>query len=403
MTIGNGKGAPPTFEEARNKRQKVRAAGMDPNHWYAVEHSDALGRGEVMQAVFWHMAVAVYRDHLGQVHAVEDRCAHRQLELSLGSVEEDRLVCPYHGWKYDGRGHLKEVQHELFGRDLPKCKLQSFSTRERYGLIWVFFGDEDRAFSTPMPEIPELEGDDRWACVPISFTCQAHHSMILDNVSDFTHAYLHRKYKPFWDAKLTGLEVDGDKVFVSYDTPIGGGGVAAHFVDRASVDTSAIELCYDYPYQRSNTDGQIKHWLSVLPIDERTARMFFLFYFKSFRVPFTPFRFPKRLMNTVVKVANKVQIGPLLEEDVMACEAEQRGYERHWDKPIAELNPAVHAFQDLTIRKWEEYLEQQKTRRGKRRTDSPISLGKKPSVPSSPTTSSFSASSTTSVVEPSAP
>ena len=87
----------------------------------------------------------------------------------------------------------------------------------------------------------------------------------------------------------------------------------------------------------------------------------------------------------------------------MACEAEQRGYERHWDKPIAELNPAVHAFQDLTIRKWEEYLEQQKTRRGKRRTDSPISLGKKPSVPSSPTTSSFSASSTTSVVEPSAP
>lgn len=403
MTIGNGKGAPPSFEEARNKRQKVRAAGMDPNYWYAVEHSDALGRGEVTQTVFWHMAVAVYRDHLGEVHAVEDRCAHRQLELSLGTVEEDRLVCPYHGWKYDGEGRLVEVQHELFGRDLPKCKLKSFATRERYGLIWVFFGDEDRAFDTPMPEIPELEGEDRWACVPISLTCKAHHSMILDNVSDFTHAYLHRKYKPFWDAKLTSLRVEGDKVFVSYDTPIGGGGVAAHFVDRASVDTSAIELCYDYPYQRSNTDGQIKHWLSVLPIDERTTRMFFLFYFKSFRVPFTPLRFPKRLMNTVVKVANKVQIGPLLLEDVMACEAEQRGYERHWDKPIAELNPAVHAFQDLTIRKWEAYLQGRETRRGRRRGDAPVALGKKPASTSSATSSSFSSSSTASVVEPSAP
>lgn len=35
------------------------------------------------------------------------------------------------------------------------------------------------------------------------FTWQAHHSMIIDNVNNFTHAYLHRKYRPFVDAKLT--------------------------------------------------------------------------------------------------------------------------------------------------------------------------------------------------------
>ena len=37
-------------------------------------------------------------------------------------------------------------------------------------------------------------------------------------------------------------------------------------------------------------------------------------------------------------------------------QAEQQGYEVHFDQPIAELNPAVHRFQDLTIRKWEEHL-----------------------------------------------
>ena len=42
--------------------------------------------------------------------------------------------------------------------------------------------------------------------------------------------------------------------------------------------------------------------------------------------------------------------------DGEAVEAEQDGYNRHWQAPIAELNPAVHAFQALTIRKWEEYL-----------------------------------------------
>ncbi len=346
----------PDFRNARNKRQKVRAAGLDPNYWYAVAKSDELGRGQVTEVVFWGSSVAVYRDDLGQVRAIENRCAHRQVKLSLGSVEGERIVCPYHGWKYDADGKLAEVSHELFGRDMPKCRLRTYPARERYGLVWVFFGDAERAYQVAMPEIPELEGPDRWACVPIAFTCKAHHSMIIDNVSDFTHAWLHRKYKPFWDAKLTKLETQGDKVFLSYDTTIGGGGVTRHFIDRARIDTSAIELCYDYPYQRSSTDGQIKHWLSVLPIDERTTRMFFLFYFRSFKVPFMPLRFPRRLMDPILRAANRFHITPLLEEDVMACESEQAGYERYYDEPIAELNPAVHAFQALTIRKWEEYL-----------------------------------------------
>ena len=346
----------PNFESARNKRQKVRAAGMDPNYWYAVAKSDELRRGHIEEVVFWGTSVAVYRDDLGQARAIENRCAHRQVKLTLGTVEGERIVCGYHGWKYDGDGKLVDVMHDLFGRDMPKCRLRTYPTRERYGLVWVFFGDAERAYKTEMPEIPELEGDDRWACVPLAFTVKAHHSMIIDNVSDFSHAWLHRKYKPFWDAKLTSLESRGDKVFLSYDTPIGGGGMTQYFVDRGQVDTSSIELCYDYPYQRSSTDGQIKHWLSVLPIDQRTTRMFFLFYFKAFKVPFLPLRFPRRLMDPVLKLANATHIKPLLMEDVIACEAEQAGYDEFYDAPIAELNPAVKEFQALTIRKWEEYL-----------------------------------------------
>ena len=38
---------PPTFEEAKNKRQKVRAAGLDPNHWYAVLQSKNLAKGKI--------------------------------------------------------------------------------------------------------------------------------------------------------------------------------------------------------------------------------------------------------------------------------------------------------------------------------------------------------------------
>jgi 4beta-methylsterol monooxygenase len=368
--------SPPTFEEARNKRQKVRAAGLDPNHWYAVEHDRALGKNQVIEAKFWGFSVAVFRDDKGAVHAIEDRCAHRQLKLSMGNVENGRLACSYHGWEYSGDGSLAHIPHDLFGHKLPACKLKTYAVRIRYGLIWVFFGAEERAWSTPMPEIPELEGPHAWACVPVDFTWRAHHSMIIDNVSDFTHAYLHRKYQPFSnDSKLTRLETVGDKVYLSYDTQVGKGKISGLFVDRKRVDTSSMDLCYDYPYQWSNTDDQIKHWLFVLPIDERTTRAFFLFYFKEFKVPFTPLHIPQRVMEPFLKVSNKLLIEPLLRQDGVAVEAEQQGWEKHYDEPIAELSPAVHAFQALTIRKWEEHL----AREGKKkdRLVDPASLSKK--------------------------
>ena len=148
----------PGFAEAVNRRQKARAAGLDPNYWYAVEHDRALARGAVQEVKFWGTSVALYRDAGGRLHAVEDRCAHRQLPLHLGVVVGDRLVCQYHGWEYNGCGELVGVAHSLFGKPMPKCKLRHYPVRARYGLIWIFFGDPARAEQTPMPEIPSSKG-----------------------------------------------------------------------------------------------------------------------------------------------------------------------------------------------------------------------------------------------------
>ena len=355
----------PNFDNAKNRRQKVRAAGMDPNYWYAVAQDSQVKRNQVMEVKFWGSSVALYRGESGKLHAIEDRCAHRQIPLHIGVVKGERLVCDYHGWEYDADGKLSKIPHELFGHKMPNCKLKSFAVRERYGLIWVFFGDQENAEKVTMPSAPELEGPNPWACVPIEFTWKAHHSMIIDNVSDFTHEYLHRRFKPFTDAKLTRLESVGDRVDLAYQTKVGGGKITSLFMDKQSVDMDHMELSYEYPYQRSNTDNNIKHWCMVLPIDERTTKVFFLFYFKSFKVPFLPLKFPKRVMDPIIKIANIVHIKPLLSEDGLACALEQTGYEDHYDEPIAELSPAVHAFQALTIRKWEEYLAREAEKTGK--------------------------------------
>jgi phenylpropionate dioxygenase-like ring-hydroxylating dioxygenase large terminal subunit len=347
---------PPAFSEARTQRQKARAAGLHPDYWYPVEFERRLGRGQVMEARFWNTSIALYRSMDGSIHALENRCAHRQLKLSLGHVDGCNLTCVYHGWSYDGSGKVVNIPHDLFGKNMLKVHVRSYPVQVRHGLIWIFTGEPRLAAERSPPAIPELECSRPWACVSIDFTWRAHHSMIFENIIDFTHAHLHRSYRPFVGAKLLRCETVADRLHLAYETQVGRGPISGLFVDRNRVDTNSMELGVDYPYQWSSTGGKIKHWCFILPQDEHSSRAFFLFYFDAFKIPFLPLRLPRWLMKPFLNMARWWLIRPLLDQDGFAVEAEQEAYEKHFDAPMIEVNPVVSQFQQLAIRKWEEHL-----------------------------------------------
>ncbi len=117
---------PPSFAEARNRHQKVRAAGLHPNYWYPVEYDNRVRRGQVVEVRFWGQSIALYRGADGRLRALENRCAHRQLPLSLGDVTGCALTCAYHGWSYRGDGRLSEIPHEMFGQSMPAVRLTTY-------------------------------------------------------------------------------------------------------------------------------------------------------------------------------------------------------------------------------------------------------------------------------------
>jgi phenylpropionate dioxygenase-like ring-hydroxylating dioxygenase large terminal subunit len=96
--------------------------------------------------------------------------------------------------RYSEDGRLSEIPHELFGRSLPAVGIATYPVEARYGLIWLFPGDPTLAPRRAIPELSELDGPDPWAYVPIDFTWQAHHSMVMDNLCDLSHAHLHRRF-----------------------------------------------------------------------------------------------------------------------------------------------------------------------------------------------------------------
>ena len=70
--------------------------------WWPVAFAEEV-KGSPVGVRLGEASLALYRDSRGMVRAVEDRCPHRRMPLSMGRVTTDgHLQCPYHGWCFDG-------------------------------------------------------------------------------------------------------------------------------------------------------------------------------------------------------------------------------------------------------------------------------------------------------------
>ena len=70
----------------------LRRVGAHPDYWYPVAWSDELKVGMTLGRRFAELPIVIYRGRSGQVFALEDRCAHRQVPLRLGVVEDRKSV-----------------------------------------------------------------------------------------------------------------------------------------------------------------------------------------------------------------------------------------------------------------------------------------------------------------------
>jgi vanillate O-demethylase monooxygenase subunit len=132
-----------------------------------------------------------FRQSNGAAVALEDRCCHRGLPLSLGELHGNLIRCGYHGLEYDGTGKCVFIPGQ---KTIPAgAGVRSYPIRERGLAIWIWMGNANEADESRIPAFPWFD-DPGWAWKGKTFPIKCNYQMLNDNLLDLSHlAYVHRR------------------------------------------------------------------------------------------------------------------------------------------------------------------------------------------------------------------
>jgi phenylpropionate dioxygenase-like ring-hydroxylating dioxygenase large terminal subunit len=159
--------------------------------WHPVSWASELGATPRSTELLDELLV-VWRRADGTPVAMDRTCPHRGTSLALGSVHDDCIVCPYHGWQFAADGACTSIPQLAGGSTIPaRARTTTYRCEERHGLVWV-------ALDAPVADIPDFPewSDPAYRHVECpSYRWSTSAPRMVENFTDFGHlGWLHDGY-----------------------------------------------------------------------------------------------------------------------------------------------------------------------------------------------------------------
>lgn len=215
--------------------------------------------------------LVLFRTASGEAKVLDATCPHLGAHLGVGGrVEGDCVVCPFHGWRFDGSGECQGVP--LARRVPPSARAEAWEVRESVGHVLVWHDARRGRPTWEPPAVPEA-ADPAWTPFRRGHTwrIRTHVQEIAENGMDLAHfPFLHRQQTR--EIRTESLDVDGPTLvhstFQSYNlfglarllTPEVNGPLVIHvhgpgfIVNRATVHAK-IDLDYTFVFFATPIDG----------------------------------------------------------------------------------------------------------------------------------------------------
>jgi phenylpropionate dioxygenase-like ring-hydroxylating dioxygenase large terminal subunit len=234
------------------------------NVWTVVGMARDVGPADMLPVRIAGEAVVLFRGQDGQIAALLDRCPHRGVALSLGTLRNGQIICPFHGWRFDATGRNCHVPWNPDAkRDLLGAT--TLPVRESGGLIWLYTGFEPKG----EPEPSEILMRSDLALCGQSVTWSIHWTRVMENMLDSPHLpFVHagtigRGLKPLIDRRMD----------LSWtETPYG-----ATIMSQVDVPRPPARLDYRFPNAMELFIDPPKRTLRMLaiclPVDRERTRL----------------------------------------------------------------------------------------------------------------------------------
>jgi phenylpropionate dioxygenase-like ring-hydroxylating dioxygenase large terminal subunit len=142
------------------------------NFWYPIIRSEDLAHDRPEKVEVMGVNLVIFRDTEGKARVLSDTCVHRGGSLggawsagpALERVINGCIVCPYHGWEYDGEGNCVNIPSLGYGNDAkipPRAKVDAYPVQEKYGIVFAFLGDLPEEERPPLLNVEEF-GQEGW-------------------------------------------------------------------------------------------------------------------------------------------------------------------------------------------------------------------------------------------------
>lgn len=276
---------------------------MIKNQWYVVLDAKELKENRPVGLVRFSEKLVFWRDNKNNINCIFDKCCHRGASLSIGKINNEHLECPFHGFQYDSSGRVKIIPANGKNKEIPiNFKVNSYIAKEKYGYIWVWFGDKIDL----IPEIPFFEElKFGFSYGSFSETWRVHYTRAIENQLDVVHL-------PFVHKTTIGK---GNKTVVN--------GPVVKWKDNLMTFYVKNELDHGQTPQKPNEIENYESlfslqlqmpnlWQNIIsdkirivaafaPIDEENTKIYLRFYQSFMKTPIL-----KQIVNGISSISNKI-------------------------------------------------------------------------------------------------
>jgi nitrite reductase/ring-hydroxylating ferredoxin subunit len=93
-----------------------------------IENPGELAEGHGREIIVEGRRLALFRIK-GAHYAISNLCLHRGGPLSEGELDDYKVTCPWHGWKYDVRTGAFDI--------IPTLRVNAYPVEEKNGELFV--------------------------------------------------------------------------------------------------------------------------------------------------------------------------------------------------------------------------------------------------------------------------